>query len=128
MLFNFLSRLYFPSCSLAFNGSTVVCYKISFFAYKPSPLARLSPNAKKHSQRYHKKIRQDKKTYPVLFTRDAIRTHDLPLRRRLLYPAELLGLGSRGLNKRLVSWGTCIIPHTFILTQTFFFARLSFDF
>ncbi len=29
-------------------------------------------------------------------TRDAIRTHDLPLRRRLLYPAELLGLGSRG--------------------------------
>ena len=26
-----------------------------------------------------------------LFTLDAIRTHDLPLRRRLLYPAELPG-------------------------------------
>lgn len=31
----------------------------------------------------------------------------------MLYPAELPGLGSRGLDKRLVSWGTCIIPHTF---------------
>ena len=29
-----------------------------------------------------------------LFTLDAIRTHDLPLRRRLLYPAELPGLTS----------------------------------
>ena len=45
-----------------------------------------------------------------LFTLDAIRTHDLPLRRRLLYPAELPGL-------------------TFlILARKFFLASLIFKF
>ena len=32
------------------------------------------------------------------------------------------GLDPEGLNKRLVSWGTCIIPRIPILTQKFFFA------
>ena len=60
------------------------------------------------------------KSRPFLFTRDAIRTHDLPLRRRLLYPAELLGLGSRGLRQAFGLWGTCIIPHKiYVITKIF---------
>ena len=40
----------------------------------------------------HIQIRQNNKSHSVLFTLEAIRTLDLPLRRRLLYPAELPGL------------------------------------
>ena len=40
------------------------------------------------SHRYEKE--RNNRCYPSLFgTLDAIRTHDLPLRRRMLYPAEL---------------------------------------
>ena len=45
-----------------------------------------------------------------LSTLDAIRTHDLPLRRRLLYPAELPGRGSRGSRQTFGFLGYLYIP------------------
>ncbi len=48
--------------------------------------------------------------YAIKNTLDAIRTHDLPLRRRLLYPAELPGLGSRGSKQTFGFVGYPYIP------------------
>ena len=49
-----------------------------------------------------------------LFTLDAIRTHDLPLRRRLLYPAELPGLTFLILSRKFflasVLWNLFLSP------------------
>ena len=111
------------SCSFAFNGNSVFCQCV-LHKRKIAPASAHSRRTLQSLESFLYVNKNRVRTSPTLFlfTRDAIRTHDLPLRRRLLYPAELLGLGSRGFKQAFGFWGTCIIPRIPILTQKFFFA------
>ncbi len=88
------SCLIYPGCdclgSLAINGIPHFAFSGFQPQAKSAPASARSPLERNwaFSSLSHE-IRQDNKCHPVLFTLDAIRTHDLPLRRRLLYPAEL---------------------------------------
>ena len=82
----------------------------AFCFYGFQPLAKSAP-ASAHSpleriilfSHAHKVNKKRKRTSLILFlfTLDAIRTHDLPLRRRLLYPAELPGLAISILSRKI---------------------------
>ena len=88
MVFIFLCLMRLP-CSLAFNGSADFLFqKFSSLKENSSALSSLTPNADGILD-----INTSKKVnitrISTFFVPDAIRTHDLFLRRETLYPTEL---------------------------------------